>query len=1232
MSDTRKVVTEFMQRLQDIHFKLVKGADDLQNALVDKYSELERPSGSNLNDVHPDFFKYITSLAYAMKSIETPDLTMKVVAEKYAGKMEYIVEKMQSGDTDSGALDVFPLSFEYGFLEKRGDDKLKWEINGFGLLNAKNLLSVSSNKHTAYTKMIFYLLRFIALLDLTGGINGGDIITFLKKEDSVTFAPLVTKIASDILSNKYKTKSFEAGTKREIIIEGIERGLSYVATAIINEFRKLSQSTSQYEKNLKDVINKFDTDFVPATSDKYMKELHVTANVFTELQKIKSVPLDDADVKQLFGDEKRAHDRYKNGILNILHLNVGKENGTPGELLFSGYLSGDGTPGMSLADWEKLAMSSDAWNNVLGALAISGTAISGNYTTDVGAGGGEAAFLIEWAKPTDKVKFVLKPSGAPVSATNYYPNASFLYTPPVVEAGVTKDKCYRLTEKLTTTGGKDVTIVDTTVVKMAVDVINRLDQIPKTNFDALAGRIAILGILVSALENNIDLSTGVQIPTVDATKIKISMLDNIKGFDRIKNRLGYIIEYIRDTNKMFSATPAFSQQFVEGFTLGIKRIQFDTKGVASYSIKGRTPLSEWKDLYNFISSSDNINFFNDIFNLVEIDPTTRKMIIPQPNIPLERALKDPNAWNKYSLNVKKKNPEQFGSLQQLGGNGGRNDPNFFELIPLVNPLKINNIWIDMNKFIPHSLIESDAFFRDKIARAIYHTTIISPNQPVPIIDGKMKIVPWDIFKSFAVGNFPIKVSRTYDPLKYYSIGPQAVAGWENVDMKLADDISKLSVRWEREGATWYYRDSDRKDVERPDPEKLDCAFLNPGRCRNFILCINSEGDSKECLKFLKDPTYIATIPESNTEIINQVKTMHPMAAASFLSKIGFRIERTEVPLARDGSGKKMMRRDVVESVTKWMDNLPNLKDVCGNDHLPIQKQLADNSKFSKNKNLFRYLQILVEWVNANSQVLNEEETLYTKDKPVARKPDESFMIYDFVPSEQKRKVTSLCDGLYRMKANLENDLSGWNAETLLSDIYKTPTLSMPLNRSVIVSSNPMIMRQTYGGGTSFENGLKNYPEMIGSRIFSDWYDEIKNIMNSMGQDKYRIRIKEDTEKKINGKLDAFKEAEKQIIILMKEVINRRNLFRASNGRLDTGQIERGDYDTERKDRAIGLEKHANLASLISSYQKRAINLTDVIKTIAETVAEKLGAMSDNKPTSQPTSQSSKSFTERIRRY
>lgn len=1256
MSDTRKV-TDFMKRLPSLYSNLIEGVPDLQNAILERYSLMERPSGGALNDVHPDLFKYITTLAYSMKTIEEPDLAMNKVAEKYAEKLGPIVEKLQTGIIGSTSLDVKPLKFP-GFLEKSGGSgKLKWEINGFGSLDTDTFMGVNSNSYTAYTRMIYYLLRFIAVLDLTTSVNGDDIITFLRGQDSFTFGPLVVQIASDI-SSKDHSNPIDVGTNKDIIYHGIERGLAYVATEIINKFKTLSSSTHTNELNFRNGVEELKKGFIAGTIDgiaigKFSTKI---GDISTELKAIKSDPIDDAIATKLFGASSHAKDRFDNGILNVYHLDKGIADGTPAELQFKGYVGSGPGSGKTLAqlidEWKL-----DVVNNKYFPENHSGD----SYDVILGKVGFKtnADILADWtqkditASRTQYQTYPPFPTVAPVAVSDY-PNASFLYTPKITETGNTNDKLHRLNDKLKelAPSTNELTILPDTVTTAIKAIIAKLNLSPITGLkdlsQILSAKAGVLGIIVAAYKNNMDLSVGIN--ATNADKIKEAMLTNIRGFDRIENRLTYIYTNINKSTQMFAGFSQLSEQFIEGFTLGTKKLQSTNGKVTYIDPKKRKPLSAWKELYSFITeNTTNIAFFDDIFNLVEIDTNTKKIKDTQ-NIPLDRALKE-NDLTKYSLNVKKKSPEQPSSLQQLGGNGERYDPSYFTvLIPQFDPNKIGKIWLTYKISIPHNLIKSHVFLRNEIARKLYYASLSELKKRMQIVDPSIIIIPLDIVNDFYNGGFQLNIShnssaRVYNPLEYYSVGDSAVPGWENVDMKLAGDIAKETDRWEREGYKWFYRNKDKEEI--PREESMDCAFLNPNRCKNFIDCIKTQGTSDECLKFLYNPSYINKIPDNNTDIITQVKLMHPIAASSFLSKIGFRIERSEVPLAWDGRGKTQMRRDVVESVTKWMSNLENLKDICGNQHENIKKMLRVNC--TGNRKLFSYLQILVEWVNANPQVLNEEETLDKPPKPVSqRKADDSLVIYDYVSSQaQKRKVTSLCDGLYRMKSNLENNLSGWNSETLLNNIYNTPNLSMPLNRAVIISANPHMSNRTYGGNSAFEYSIKNYSELAGSRVFRDWYDEIKNIMKHMtGDNKYKMRIKENTETKIEAKLEAFEKMEKEIIVLMQEVIDRKNLFRASNGRLDLGQIQRvgdlgqiqrgGDaasdkYDAERRDRALGLEKHANLVNLISSYQKRAINLTDVIKTIAETVAEKLNMLSNDK-SAPMTNQISQSFTEKIRYY
>ena len=355
--------------------------------------------------------------------------------------------------------------------------------------------------------------------------------------------------------------------------------------------------------------------------------------------------------------------------------------------------------------------------------------------------------------------------------------------------------------------------------------------------------------------------------------------------------------------------------------------------------------------------------------------------------------------------------------------------------------------------------------------------------------------------------------------------------------------------------------------------------------------------------------------------------MHPLAAARFLNNLGFRFQRVKVEMT--GGHHKKMNRDVVESVGEWLQNLPSLKERFGDKYNAIHTYLI-KTPGEANKFL-RYLEVLVAWVNANPQVLNEEESFDAafKRTGIFCNHQPSYNMYDYIPRPVhplRQRTISLCDGLIRLKASTENDLSGFNAPTIISNIYKVPEMSMPFNPAMLISSNPRVLQgMMYGGSHEFERSLQNIKDSYGHKVYDSIFKNLKSMMEGMshsnneGVKQYKIKLKEKSDRAIKDKLEKLEAAEKQVVKAIEDIINDKKLYVASHGHLDLRQVERkdaagkDDADALKKARKEVLKKHADLLTLSSAYNRRSIEMNNTLQAIATLFLEKLEASGAKAP-------------------
>jgi len=369
----------------------------------------------------------------------------------------------------------------------------------------------------------------------------------------------------------------------------------------------------------------------------------------------------------------------------------------------------------------------------------------------------------------------------------------------------------------------------------------------------------------------------------------------------------------------------------------------------------------------------------------------------------------------------------------------------------------------------------------------------------------------------------------------------------------------------------------------------------------------------------------------------EVMKINPAAAFGILKKFRFgsRLSKEETyPFPG-------FRRYKVQTVASWIEELLSETDRCRTEQ-PIVKprcgtlkeQLGDSAQKiiamardptkAKHK-FFDYLDILVQWVNANPQVLNPEEVknpeMGSKNWP---KINNSFRTYDYVNPYRPAQIrlTNMSCGLERLKSSIVNELSGSNGASMISSIASVPVnIEMPLSRQAFVSSNPLgniSMFPMIGGGTGIydtEYELQNLNNQYGYMLFDQIFKDLTDIGNDrMGSSK-RVKLSDKSYQDIQAKLAKFKNLEVEIRKALANTIERNKLYQNSHGYINPYDVENGNQL-----KAL-LAKHSNLMNLSTAYNKKAINLIDLFQTITKAILGKIDNSSRNDIYQNDTSQS-----------
>lgn len=1170
------------------------------------------------NDIHMDMILYANAVCKTMGEIENKNVPKMLAnereARKYAEALEDVVNIFEN---DTGR--VYPqndIVFK-GFVEDSSNQSIKFLTHGLGEINVtdKFLLTKDPIKTTTYTKIIYYLFNYISMLDDLDNVNGYTIINFLKKEDMNNLCPLIAQLRADIMKND-NYSSIDS----EKIDNSIWDSLSAVSDKIIAKIKSLS--TKSLTSKASTYLSKTET--VKNTSANWDWDAKGFDGMLTNLG------IDGVIVAAVAAAAKKLKDLNKPGggysgynsvadpkvairdmIVNKKHIDRTLDELDPAiyadrDCSRYGGAAGSMTKTEIRGDFDKNIKNQGTYT---GAHPLLRTGVlkavnSGDFTAY------DAACKAIGFPPR---------TGSGVSG---YPAATFLYTPNKTSGSKHGrfDKA-ELYDTTTTSANANGNIINAFIAEIEKIVPG---STPDPS-DILYQKGILYAFLLYALDSDKDFTTiGVGGGTLlgqgckDDLSLKIETM--IRNLSMFETRMHYLHGVYTKPNKIFKDNPGIRDAFVSGFIWGFKgQIADDSGKLFAPKEKVRTKnLSSLKESFNFIKS--NANFFKQIFNIIKLKADNTE------ESPLSDDKWDEvNAGNlsNYALNLKKgtKRPQSLAGLATMTGGGKYDfDPIFFtELFPAFDIMSsFGRIQMPDKGFIEHSTIDGSPYFvANIIARSIYNTT-----DPTVDIEGITLNIADAFAKTATRGFKPYVDFMKYITnkgglmkLKSFASALKPQADWEQVDKNLTDELMKGDDKWYREGNTMYLRDTTTgKNKDHPGAEE-SCAFVD-SKCEEFLNCIDA-GNKAECKKFLYDQSYRPVIDQAIGEIAKKVKRVDPFKAFTFLAHIGFGKIREQVQLKNK---RGIMNTYKVESVASWLANLENRKDRFGNEFDQINNFLSKdkNSDRAERSRVLKYLEILVAWVNANPQILNQEETLdQSKQNIHEGKEAKGFEIYRYKahPSSYGSEAKKTCDALTRIKIGLDNDMMGFSGRGLSSSIMNMPNFEMPLARTIAFPKMKLNMPFMVGGAGEFERSINDMT--AGSKIFEDIFNNLLGIMDEgkylkENGGRFRVKLKEESKNHIEKNLVTLKEAEKVIKENMVQLARGEALYRRSGGQIDLKQVSYGEEDAAamREARKIVLEKHNNLLALTGAYNRRASEMSNTLKTIADIIvkkAEKSGA-------------------------
>jgi hypothetical protein len=1126
------------------------------------------PNTPKPNDLHYDFTQYLMATTIAFREIESPDVEKAAITEEYANDFYKMYDELinaESGTRTTGGL-ISPEKYSFYYKElpyyegKGINIKYLSSVLHFLPYTDKVFENYNDTPAGALVNAIRYLYHFISLLDLDN-INVKDIMVLLRTDNAV-FIPLVDDIVDTVSNSVYFTKASNLPSGDEaskaVIREGVINGLTIIAEEIINELRAVPTNPGILPVKYEDI-----------------RTLNFT---------------NGKDVAEYFGKLINSTNAPTiNNITNNLYGSVG------------GYYNlYDAAPNASKAVPDEAQRKAYAFNSLMNPYYLSK----------------DFAEEIDAKKITGELVqmggFKKKPVAPGAGKTISLP---FLYGPET-PAG----------KRFLTTYPTQGNFNNANL--MGLPAINRFNNYIDLVTDYGTNRengikVALLSIATYFIINNKRFNQMAGLGNDIAEHIRKNLQAYTKYITRIRSiprnaediikryRESFVSEFVNRSYKDYYINPSTNK--LEARLPAMARPTGESK-------KSNLTNPTIENFYTNVVAADP-QFYSEFFNLVRLADTPAGKGY-NGDVPLGEAKTLPKSeLVNYRLNVKKN--IGYSRLHNLQYGGA--DASSYGDIVLISLIadyptngSIGDDWVTKTEKI--SKVELTKRGTNAI-RDIARITYVSK----PAGTGIINVMGVDVnvidIQRYAVSGFMYK--RYPEFLKNYLRGLASesyiVPGttWKEGELLISEHMLKEGNTWQRNGDHFVKYDKDGKEIDNV-PLEDSCTFINDTReCLAFLTeCLPSSSEldyNTFCVKLL-DFEFATGV--GMKVLKEEVQKIDPSVAFAILRKLRFGSYLEEEKY----DPVKGFRRYKVQSVGSWLEELMTglPKDRCKKYTAPVKSEfgcgplkeqlgaLADiiikMAQDPKKHNFFNYLDILVHWVNANPQVLNPEETVGVVLKQNYPKISNSFRTYDYVDPYRPAEIRlrGLSCGLDRLKSNIMNELSGANVGATISTIANVPLgIEMPLSRYGFTNPipfggvTPMIGGHLYDIDAEFTKWNQAYGYELFDSIFRDLYSTMGNLVGKRG-----IKLTNNTNDHIKEKLEKFKETEEALRKSLKSFIERNKLFQASRGHINS-------FDLNDTQFATVLEKHSNLLSIGSAYNRRAVNLIDLFQTITKAILTKI---------------------------
>lgn len=1100
------------------------------------------PPNANANDVRPEFLQFVISATAAFKEIENPDTVKHESREQYAEKFLEISKDLIKGITNTTTLDTINIVDYIGGLYVDDIQGIYHLIPGFNLVRIND--SIPEFDVNKRTNFVNIVKYLYYNISL---------IDFDKSDIINNMSSIIKILRND---NLYFNEMFY-GLINDILNELSETDRS----TILNDISLKKIFLTAIENGLTTIIYQIINEFKPlkANSEPFV-DINTAIRQTNTFNKdeiknlLTTLNFDDQDINDISGEL----DEIIRNRSDILHGESNVSNvATPEEQFKFAHIGIYNKPYLDNTQVNEILPSS-VYNISPGPFGIvrnNGKVYSADFLYGKPSNTGDRALIVE----------------------DQYKNN---------ESNVTPQSKY-LEYEHTVTIKKIIQYISISTVKYTI-------------------KNAFLSAFLNLLD--LILKYGTNGKCVNDEEAKKEMLDGVKKYQIIHARFVHILKTL-SSDKIEQVVDQFLQNFSNEFINSTARFsKIENNELMSFNkeIKQRSNVNKRnledpiiRNFYqNVVSVPSNVSFYDKFFVLLYNERPV--------GLDIAKNINDTNELKKYRLNVKYSQGYEFFPANLRGGAYG--DIVFVSYVPSY-PVdnSVGNIWITMNDVVPRNVLIANGAtesIRD-ISRKIFKSHLSTT--PLNIVGG-IQINPANVFSTFVrSGGFHMNWNNILKAnlQRFLDKGKNVISQcdvWKIGEDKLRQHILSTQSKWVRQDEnSFVFVRLGENGIPEEAQDFDNCAFLeeNAQECHAFFnKCVLTDDTvfPEECMKAInKDSGFKINIPP--TTIAKQILNMNPALSFAILRKFNFGYYTVTVNDPVPG-----FRRYVVQTVGEWLMDLqdPEVNKIFGPNAKEIVKQIYQNCNF------LNYLSIMVDWVNANPQVLNAEESKNPNFITIAYpKINPSFKLYDYVNPYKKIQVNlnGISCGLERLKSNIMNNMSGIDGYSILSDIVTTPLgISAPFNRSAFTYAVPYANLGTMSGGLygNTNDILSGLYEATGYKYLYGVYDTLNDIMVKNNN----IRLSPKTVEEIKKRLENLKLLEEQIRISIRNMIERNALYNASYGKINA-------YAIPDKDLPAILAKHSNLLGLTSSYNKKAINLVDILKTISNALLIKLSNNNSN---------------------